>query len=954
MGILFHLSYVFSIFDIYFVSPLVHGMKHFNPMASTAAAPPAERLFLIVGDGLRADKCFDKLVHPITEEEEYLAPFIRSKALNDGTFGVSHTRMPTESRPGHVALIAGFYEDVSAVTKGWKENPVDFDSVFNQTRHTYSYGSPDILPMFAHGASDKKRIETKMYGHDFEDFTKSSIDLDKFVFDHVSRLFASAEIDKNVDRQLRENKQVFFLHLLGIDTAGHSYRPYSAEYYDNIKYIDSEIAKLEKTVEAFYGDGKTAFVFTADHGMSDFGSHGDGHPDNTRTPIVAWGAGVPKPVSDPNYLSHEEYSKVWGLPVKRNDINQADVASLMSYLLGTNYPANSVGELPLSFVEASEADKAFALKQNAYTIIEQYLVKEKQTRSSQYHYVAFEEFEHQTVLDRKDEIESYLANKQYKEAVEASEELMKLGLEGLRYLQTYNWLFLRTLVSSGFLGWIAYALTSFLHQFVVQKPDSSYSSSGERNKRAKKPKPNAVTKRRRIVKYKNFVRFFFAKVIATVCAVLYAQGSPLHYYMYAVFPGFFWEQTFEHWAIVRKGMTALVKQSSSNNQNQTAIVIVVSGLVMLEAIVYGYFHREIFSLCFGVALLWPWIQDAKVANANLRMSLFWATMCLIMACFTVLPIVKQESITQILAAGAIMTVASAFYIRKLFRELTIPSSYQLVSGIQLGLIILSTFVTYSSVKSLQARRGLPLGNQALGWTVFAASLVTPLSLSFIKSEGTSDYRYRLLTIIMAFCPTFIILAISFEGLFYIAFSALLLIWVELETEFYKASAHSKEHKLSMSEIRVALFFFFFSQIAFFGTGNIASISSFSLDSVRRLIPIFDPFAMGALLLFKLLIPFAVLSVSLGVLNLKLGVPQSALFAIVLAVSDILSLNFFFLVVDEGSWLEIGTGISHFCISSLLCLFMIVLEYLSGVLVSGVKIGEVKVEDKAITFEKKVK
>lgn len=65
----------------------------------------------------------------------------------------------------------------------------------------------------------------------------------------------------------------------------------------------------------------------------------------------------------------------------------------------------------------------------------------------------------------------------------------------------------------------------------------------------------------------------------------------------------------------------------------------------------------------------------------------------------------------------------------------------------------------------------------------------------------------------------------------------------------------------------------------------------------------------------------------------------------LAVCDVLTLNFFYLVVDEGSWLDIGTGISHFSISSLLGLFMIVLEYLSGVLVEGLVIDN--------DFEKKI-
>jgi GPI ethanolamine phosphate transferase 1 len=213
---------------------------------------------------------------------------------------------------------------------------------------------------------------------------------------------------------------------------------------------------------------------------------------------------------------------------------------------------------------------------------------------------------------------------------------------------------------------------------------------------------------------------------------------------------------------------------------------------------------------------------------------------------------------------------------------------------------------------------------------------------------------------LTFSPTFIILTISYEGLFYFVFCMTLVTWVRFEHAIYALRQKTSEQNLqqadadrpaakvregesralTISDARVALFFFFLLQSAFFGTGNIASVSSFSLDSVYRLMPVFDPFGQGALLVIKLLIPFAVISANLGILNRRLEVAPSALFMLVMAISDVMTLNFFYMVRDEGSWLDIGTTISHFFIASLLCVFVAGLEFLSEAIISGVEFGAI--------------
>ena len=91
-------------------------------------------MLTLLADGLRADKFFETIHNDDSGVVEHRAPFLRSIIENEGTWGVSHTRVPTESRPGHVALLSGFYEDLSAVTTGTPSS-TKFDLLGQTLKH---------------------------------------------------------------------------------------------------------------------------------------------------------------------------------------------------------------------------------------------------------------------------------------------------------------------------------------------------------------------------------------------------------------------------------------------------------------------------------------------------------------------------------------------------------------------------------------------------------------------------------------------------------------------------------------------------------------------------------------------------------------------------------------------------------------------------------------------------
>jgi GPI ethanolamine phosphate transferase 1 len=154
--------------------------------------------------------------------------------------------------------------------------------------------------------------------------------------------------------------------------------------------------------------------------------------------------------------------------------------------------------------------------------------------------------------------------------------------------------------------------------------------------------------------------------------------------------------------------------------------------------------------------------------------------------------------------------------------------------------VASIGITASSVISLQAREGLPILNQISGWAVLGnqfylfnvaimlRSIQVVASLyPFLSRVKHHTSFSKLLMFFLGFGPCFVILSISVEGLFYISFSATLALWIEVEAMLRPSTTHAdgpgrrttKSYIFQAADLRIALFFLFFVQTAFFGTGK---------------------------------------------------------------------------------------------------------------------------------------
>ncbi len=84
------------------------------------------------------------------------------------------------------------------------------------------------------------RISLKVHAFTYtkylDDLVIDATNLDIWVLEQLKTLFQNATSDTQLNTELRADRVVIFLHLLGLDTTGHSYRPHSPVSLSDTRY----------------------------------------------------------------------------------------------------------------------------------------------------------------------------------------------------------------------------------------------------------------------------------------------------------------------------------------------------------------------------------------------------------------------------------------------------------------------------------------------------------------------------------------------------------------------------------------------------------------------------------------------------------------------------------------------------------------------------------------------
>ncbi|KAJ6775721.1 PHOSPHATIDYLINOSITOL GLYCAN CLASS N [Salix koriyanagi] len=479
-----------------------------------------------------------------------------------------------------------------------------------------------------------------------------------------------------------------------------------------------------------------------------------------------------------------------------------------------------------------------------------------------------------------------------------AQNLRNLALKGLQYFQTYDWLMLMTVITLGYIGWIICLLLHILQSYtslagdVFKNPHDAW----QRNNKMK-------------------VYLFGCVLMGAISVVLFMEHSPPLYHAYFSMTVFLWTQIVGEYQLIK----TLCRWLSGGNYNYIIKILASSAvsIFILEFLVNSFTERKLYTWCFLIMGIVAAFYLFQAIPWRSGIPIYVCSACWFLSVFTLMPAEIPDNNGLVIASGAIIVIIGAaarwldqhsegnkYWLRISYHKMEKPRS-PVLFFLQALLVGLSSVMVSLSTSHRKEKQELHAIHQLINWSIAGFSTVLPL---FSENSLLS----RLTSIFLGFAPSFLLLSIGYEAVFYGALALVLVAWILFENTILhlmmakKLSASMKRtgeitmlendvRYLQLSDVRIPLIFLILFNVAFFGTGNFASIASFEISSVYRFITVFSPFLMATLLIFKLFIPFMLVICVFSAITKLLQVPRVGCYFLVILFSDVMTIHFFFLV-----------------------------------------------------------
>ncbi|KAJ6228107.1 phosphatidylinositol glycan [Anaeramoeba flamelloides] len=340
----------------------------------------SKRFFLFILDGMPADSFFT-MQGTDGARVGSVIEYMHSK-MNKGQFGVSLTTVPTETHACHMNLFSGRPEDPSLLFhKFLNSETYEYDSIWSHLDYSLLVGAEVALESYTKLVGTKVKTEdyVKRSKHVKTRVRESSALL-------KDRLPSENKDPEAVAMMAGSQRIGFYMNFEGVDSAGHFFNGKGKTYRRIVSYAIEEIEKIEKMVEDYYKDNLTTYIVTADHGMSLQGAHGGDSKYELSTPLLMWGNGIsesselkPNEERKGTFYDFEDFNS-WIFPKNRKhiDIQQNSLPALISAIMGVGFPQHNIGVLDENILPENEHFRTASLLANfkqLYVLFENLLSK---------------------------------------------------------------------------------------------------------------------------------------------------------------------------------------------------------------------------------------------------------------------------------------------------------------------------------------------------------------------------------------------------------------------------------------------------------------------------------------------------------------------------------------------------------------------------------------------------